>query len=743
MPDASGVIGPYRILDKLGEGGMGVVFTAVDERDGRRVALKTLRHDVTDESARKRFLRETRLLASVDHPRVCRLHDAGEHGGEPYLVMELLTGEPLAARMSRGPVDLPHTIAIMEEVLDALAELHRHGLVHRDLKPSNVFLTEDGVKLLDLGLARSVGVSVGDAQAAETQLTSTGVMIGTPRYMAPEQVQAQPIDHRADLFSAGALLYEMLSGQPAFGGTLMQSLHAVCFEMPPSLSGSPAVSAVGRVALRALAKRRDDRYATAVEMAEELRGIALCPDDSTATVVARPMSRLMVLPFRMLRADLEIDFLSAGLADAIASSLAALESLVVRSSLGTPPDADPRTIAAKAEVDLVLIGSILRAGDRLRVTSQLVDGHSGKITWTHTAQESIGDLFQLQDDLTDRIVKELALPLSDREQRLLKHDVPRSATAHEYYLKGLQQGEGASSWRVARELFARAADEDPQFAPAWARLARCHYMVGKYAPEGRGDLGEAEKAVARALELNPDLPLAHNVYTQLEVSLGRPQRSLARILSLLESGRRAPELFAAAVMVTRYCGLLEESVAAHVQARRLDPTIATSVGHTYYFFGDYQRSLEASAGGFAYLALIAMVALGQREEVLARCAELERGELGLHQRRWIVSLRAELLGQREECLAALDGLVAEFRDPEGFFYAARAYARLGESERALEALHKSSSQGFFCLPAYTGSAFEALRGAPEFGRILADVEERHREAAALFTAQGGEKLLAV
>ncbi len=247
-------VGHYAITRKLGEGGMGVVYAARDERLERTVALKTMSLS-GDETSRKRFWREARAAASVNHPNICQIYEIGEDGGALFIAMELLDGETLAERLRRGPLSVSATVPIGLGMLAALAALHARGIVHRDLKPSNVFLTNHGVKLLDFGLARP---ELEPQLGAPTQLTQPGIVVGTPRYMAPEQVTGEPIDARADLFAAGALLFEMLSGRPAFTGrTVIEILHATVSEQPPALSGSPAVAAVDRVIRRALAKRPD------------------------------------------------------------------------------------------------------------------------------------------------------------------------------------------------------------------------------------------------------------------------------------------------------------------------------------------------------------------------------------------------------------------------------------------------------------------------------------------------------
>ncbi len=309
------------------------------------------------------------------------------------------------------------------------------------------------------------------------------------------------------------------------------------------------------------------------------------------------MTRLIVLPFRMLRPDPETDFLAFGLADAITSSLSGLQSLVVRSSLAAARFAsdspDLKAIANSAEVDAVLVGTLLRAGDQLRVATQLIETPSSTVLWSHTAQGAVEDLFRLQDDLTGKIVESLSLPLTARERRMLKQDVPSSAVAYERYLRANEMSRDTRQWGAALDLYLQCVQEDPHYAPAWVGVGRMHRMIGKYVDEETSErFAKAETALRRALELNPDLSFAEHLYAHLEVDLGRAEQSMVRLLRRARERSADPELFAGLSHACRYCGLLQASLAAAEQARRLDPKIRISAGHTCFMLGDYARVLE-------------------------------------------------------------------------------------------------------------------------------------------------------
>src|SRR6185437_3158011 len=386
---------------------------------------------------------------------------------------------------------------------------HRLGLVHRDVKPSNMFLTPHGVKLLDFGVAATIT----PIDLSATKLTLPGSVLGTPHYAAPEQLRGEAVDARSDLFATGVVLYEMLAGQVPFtGNTLMDIFHAVVYDQPPMLGG--AAASVNRVLRRALAKRPEERYPTADAMAHDLRA-ALPLSDTSATVIVRAMTRLIVLPFRVLRADPDTDFLAFSLADAITNGLTGLQSLVVRSSAAAfrfGPEADLKALAVDAEVDAVLLGTLFRAGEQLRVSAQLVEVPAATVLWSQTQQVPIGDLFGLQDQITNHLVQALAIPLTARERSMLKKDVPAYAHAYDLYLRAYEMGRDTRQWRAALALYEQAVAEDPHYAPAWAGIGRLHRMLAKDVDDETAvPFLQAENALKRALEFNPDLSVAEKI----------------------------------------------------------------------------------------------------------------------------------------------------------------------------------------------------------------------------------------
>ncbi len=742
------VVGPYRVGKRLGEGGMGVVYEATDERLGRRVALKTIHPEATDPSAKDRLWREARAAASVNHPNVCQIYDVGEQDGEVWIAMELLDGEPLSARLAKGPMSPPEALQAALGMLGALEALHARGLLHRDLKPTNVFLTRHGVKLLDFGLARSLVPMAGST----ARLTIVGTVVGTPEYMAPERWTDENVGPASDLFAVGAILFEMVTGKPAFSGrTPMEVYHAVAYADPPALSGGSNAEALDRVLARALAKDPKERFPSAAAMAQAIRE-AQTTAATASTPTVRTVTRLIALPFRLLRPDPEVEFLSVTLPDAVGSSLSSLPSIVVRSShaaakfAGAVPDL--KALAAEAAVDVVLVGTLLRAGDRVQVAAQLLEAPGGTILWSETQQVPMGDLFALQDDLARRIVDSLALPLSSRDKSAILKDAPASPRAYELFLRANHVSGSFDMLPRARDLYLECLKEDPRYAPAWARLGRAYRVMAKFGigSDPAADLARAEEAFQKALSLSPDLPLAHTLYTAFEVEeKGAARDAMVRLLQRAQARPADPDLYSGLVLVCRFGGLLQASLAADRRARHLDPGARTSVGYTHWALRDYVHAMDDDDPDFRWLHVYSLPMLGQEAEAIAEARAFRALRHGAHQALIVDAMIAALERRRDDCVRAYQAMFATpFHDPEGLYMAARGLARVGETALALSTLGRVIDGGFFLPTVYsTDPWLDALRSSREFADLVHRAEEGHRVSAAAFRDAGGERLLGV
>jgi TolB-like protein len=732
---------------QLGQGGMGVVYAAHDDRLQRTIALKTLSSPSGDDVARQRLWREARAAASVNHPNICQIYEVGEEQGQVFIAMELLDGEALSERLQREVLSVSDALPVALGILAALSALHGRGIVHRDLKPSNVFLTTHGVKLLDFGLARPQLPATLDVDAA---LTGTGVVMGTPRYMSPEQITGEPLDARSDLFGVGAILFEMLTGRPPFSGrSLPEVFHATCYEQPPALSGSPGVVAVDRVIRRALAKRAADRPASADEMADELRSVRGSATGN-AIVVARALTRLVVLPFRILRPDPETDFLAFSLPDAIATSLARNPALIVRSSAiggrfgGDTPDL--KALAADADVDRVVMGTLMRSGDQIRALAQLVDATAGTLLASEVVQSSMGELFRLQDDIARRVCEALSLPLSGEQ---LTADAPNDARAYEFYLRANELARTYDGLPAARELYMRCLDLDSRFAPAWAQLGRCHRVIGKYIDGSADSESRAEDALRRALALSPRLSIAHKYYAQLEDDLGRAESAMVRLLGEADRHGNDPELFAGLVHACRYCGLYEQSIAAHVEARRLDPNVPTSLDQTLLMVGDIDVLLGIEpariiAGADDGIRVIGLGLAGRRAEARVKLDEMRHASRIPLFDAWIDYLMAWIEKRGDE-MATLTATFSGMKindDPEAIFQEGWLLCDIGDHEAGLSRLQRAVAKGYFVSPTLsTRPQFDALRNDARFQAVVEAAEIGRQRALASFRTNGGPRLL--
>jgi TolB-like protein/tetratricopeptide (TPR) repeat protein len=639
-------------------------------------------------------------------------------------------------------------VSVGLEILSALAALHARGIVHRDLKPSNVFRTPHGVKLLDFGLARP---ELESALSPEADVTRTGTIMGTPRYMSPEAIRGETVDARSDLFAAGVILFEMLAGRPAFDGrTLADVIHATVYEQPPALSGSSTVAAVDRVIRQVLAKRPSERLPSAEVMAEELRWAGGL-DTEASTSQAHTLTRLVVLPFRILKPDPETDFLAFSLPDAITTSLSGTGSLIVRSSAvasrfaGDTPDL--KALATDANVDRVVMGTLMRSGDQLRAVAQLVEAPGGTVLTSHTVQAPLGDLFHVQDDIARRVVEVLSLPLTG----VAPHtpDTPHNARAYELYLRANELARTYEGVVQARDLYEQCLDLDPAFAPAWAHLGRCHRVIAKFI-DGSSDDARAKTALDRALALNPRLSVAHKYYAQLEADMGQSTDALVRLLEQATQHGNDPELFAGLVHACRYCGLFDQAIHAHTEAKRLDPNAPTTIEQTVLMTGDLERLLSLGprsynpGGGDQGIKVIGLGLAGRRDEALTVLNSMTQMARIKTFHTWTSYLRAWLDRRIPDMLAAQSSLseLKIMNDPEALFQIGTLFCDVGEFEAGLDYIQRAIARGYYVAQTLERrTQFDAVREQPAFMSILTAAHEGHTRSLDAFRGAGGERLL--
>jgi TolB-like protein len=568
--------------------------------------------------------------------------------------------------------------------------------------------------------------------------------------MAPEQLEGQTVDLRSDLFALGIVLYEMVAGRPPFGGgSIFEVATAILKDEPPALGGASGVIALDRVIQRALRKAPDARYQTAAAFAQDLRTAMLVTDSAEAPAV-RPMTRLVVLPFRVLRPDPAIDFLAFSLADAISSALSGLPSLVVRSTAaaagfasGTP---DLAALARALDVDVALIGTLLSSGGQVRVSAQLVQVPSGTVVRPITSQVAGGEIFQLQDNLAQSIVESLSLSLTARDHSRINRDVPASQQAYEWYLRANELQLDSKQWQAALELYRRCVESDPDFAPGWARLGRCYRLLGKFGDKAHAaaNLASAEQALKRALAINPDLSLAHNLFAQFEVEAGRAPEAMVRLLDRLRASPSEAELFAGLVHACRYCGLFDASEAADERARRLDPNVATSIAQTFLQKRDWDRAIAADRTSTPIAKILAMIYAGRRGDATELLRTLVVRGLPASLQSLLEALLQFVEGDRSHLVAAIHRNVDSGvgADPEALYHWAAALCEAGDHDGGLGLLERCLDGGYYPAPALVNDPrFDPVRGSTDFRSLARRADELQKRALERFRAADGPRLL--
>jgi non-specific serine/threonine protein kinase len=549
----------YRVLEMLGEGGMGAVYKAQDQRLERTVAIKRLaRRAAVDEEARLRLLREARAASALSHPNIVTIFAIEEDDDGAFIVMEYLEGETLAARITRGPLEPAAVVAVGIEIADALACAHAAGLVHRDVKPANVILTTRGLaKVLDFGIAKSERLDL----AAGGAMTASGMIVGTGPYMSPEQLRGHKLDGRSDVFALGAVLYEAATGRRAFPAsdlaTLIEQVTTLD-PVPPRVLAPSLAAPLESIVLRALAKEPGRRFTSAMEMAGVLRDFARGATSRQAhssQAPALPPSSIAVLSFLDLSAGHDQGYLCDGIAEEILSALTHVPGLRVAARSSSfafkPEGADARAVGTRLGVDAVLEGAVRKAGDRLRVTVQLVEVADGYQRWSHRFDGTVADIFAIQDEIAASVATQLRGFLSTLSQNALRRP-GTTPQAYECFLRGREQLRHVTQTAVHRGEgeIKRAIELDPGYAPAYAALAQLLAWQVEWYGGGDREADAADRASERAVELGPQLAESH-VARGVVLSMRRDYVSAER--QFQEALRINPQSFDAYYYYARVC----------------------------------------------------------------------------------------------------------------------------------------------------------------------------------------------
>ena len=746
--------GPYRILSLLGAGGMGEVYRAHDDKLGRDVAVKTLPPEFAHDPARlARLRREARTLASLNHPNIAAIYGLEEPADVHYLVLELVEGETL-----HGPLPLATALDLGCQVAEALEAAHEHGIIHRDLKPANVKVTPQGrVKVLDFGLAKAIWGTEGKPDPAQPTAatgdgTVTGHVLGTPGYMSPEQARGAEVDQRTDIWAFGCLLYELLAGKRAFESETGSDAIAAELQHEPDWRALPAktpekVRDVLRQCLQKDRNRRLSNMADARTTIQEVRRgrtrRAPQPAATAPTRRRRPaasrIQALAVLPLVNLARDPEQDYFADGMTEALIAELAQIHALRVISRFSamhykgttkTPPE-----IARELGVDGILEGSVMRAGDRVRITAELIHGASDQHLWARSYERDLRDVLHLQSEVARAIADEIQVSLTPQERARLSRARPVNVEAHEAYIRGHYHWGRVHPDR-SLEHFQRAIAIDPDNALAYAGMADAQCMMFGGAMEAVPPSQVAPQARASALKA-----------LELDDSLAEPHVTLARVLFWHDRDavgaerelRRAIQLNPSCAMAHFHCGLLladlkrsHEAIAAFNRALQLDPVScwnATIAGWTMFELGQeeagqqqLQKAVELDPNFFFTRSALSVVHgyEGKFVEAIAEAQEGVRLSSGLPLTRGFAAYALAMAGRQAEAFAILDQL--EELSRERYVPAAArvwGYVGLGNHARALEWLETGWRQRDSQLP-HMGlfRAFKPLHADPRFQDLL-------------------------
>jgi serine/threonine-protein kinase len=671
---SAALAGRYRFERELGAGGMATVYLARDLRHDRDVAVKVLRADLAESLGRERFLREIRLAARLNHPHILPLYDSGDAGGFLFFVMPVMQGQTLRDRlMHESQLPVEAAVRIAQEVADALDHAHRHDVVHRDIKPENILLHEGHAVVADFGIGKAV---VAAATESSATLTQVGVTVGTPAYMSPEQATGESVDGRSDLFALGCVLYEMLTGEPPFSGATVQAVIAKRFHhVPPAASQlRPAVSAaLSRTLEQLLEKAPEDRYATGAAVLQALRS-----QEVEVTAPTRDKS-VAVLPFANMSADPDNEFFSDGITEEIIGALTPVRGLKVAARASAfsfkGKNEDLATIGHKLGVRHVLQGSVRRAGNRVRITAQLMSARDGVQLWSERFDRDLDDIFAIQDEIARKIVEHLEVTLGLKELQPLVVRPTDDMEAYQLYWRGREAllQRTPRSLRRGLEMFRQALARDGAYARAYVGVAEAFNALGSYQYLPPNECRrESEGALAEAQRLRPDMASVHAIRGQLKLYL-RPDWPTAGE-DLATALRLDPSDAIARACLSLWYGMRGEWDACDREARQAisadplspfvralsalgmgSPNYPEENGETALALFDEALALDPTSGLSLWASAVRLGDLGRFDEALRRmerAVELtQRGPLVLGMLGRLLCLagrRAEALALRAE-----------------------------------------------------------------------------------------------
>lgn len=767
-------ISHYKILEELGRGGMGVVYKAEDTKLRRTVALKFLTPQALGtEDEKARFIHEAQAAAALNHPNICTIHEIDEEGGQSFIAMEYIEGRNLKEIIASGPMKLEEARRIAMQIAGGLHAAHQRQIVHRDIKPANIMITGEGrVKIMDFGLAKSPG---------RTQLTREGTTLGTVAYMSPEQGRGEAVDSRTDIWSLGVMLYEMVTGQAPFRGDYEQAvIYSIMNEDPEPVTalrtGVPVE--LERIAHKAMAKKVSDRYQHADELIVDLRslsaeitttGLAKGPRKKgftgrhigfvfgsviiilAALVLARlflfpekseAIDSIAVKPLENLSGDPDQEYFVDGMTEALIAEIAKIGTIKVisRTSVMRYKDTDKSLpeIANELDVDAIVEGSVMQAGDRVRITAQLIEADEDRHLWAEHYERDLQDILALQREVAHAIASEINITLAPGKKGE-KSDVRRlDPRAHEAYLKGRYHWNKRTKKDLEKsiEYFEEAIRIDPYYAQAYAGLAEAFTILRNWGFYPAKEANQKAKEYAnRALSIDDRSAAAYSVIglesDEYDYDWEASEEYFKKAISLNPNYETAHHWYA---MALARWGRHDEALEQILQALKLDPlslVINSALAHIHYYAGRYDEAIEQSLKTLEldknflavyYILHVCYVEKGMREEAYEAFRQLLFIDETLSTYVEEFDDVYKTSGYEASMKWAFENMDWPSYDYNYPFYLAMAYARMNNKDKAFEELEKAyEAHSQYITSIGVEPALDTLRSDPRFDELLKKV----------------------
>jgi len=767
-------ISHYKIIKKIGAGGMGEVYLAEDTKLKREIALKFLSSHLTvDKKAQERFKREAQAAAAQSHPNIVTIYEIDEFDGQVFIAMEYVKGVSLRKKTKDSPILFESIVDIAIQICEGLGKAHQAGIMHRDIKPDNILINNDGrVKILDFGLAKLKGIG---------QLTKETTTLGTIQYMSPEQACGEDVDQSTDIWSFGAMLYEIITGKPPFRGEYEQAMiYSILNEEPERITNiCPDIPLeFEEIITKCLSKAIPDRYKSVNELICDLQNIK---DDSTTPKISSKKEKrskdlrvilqfivplflvlftllvvtgyfifnnkkteesklqfVAVLPFVNIRNDTETDFLSFALATQIIGDLTYIKSVSVRPSSSIrkyiKQNVDASTAGKELLVDYVLTGHYLKETDIIRMDVELINVQTNEIIWSEPIEVRYENAFKLQDIVSEKVINSLKIQFSADERQLIQTDVPQNPLAYEYFLRSLSYPLSNEGHSLAIEMLKKSIQLDSTFAPAFVELGQRINGYAIYYLQGVEGLIKAEQYYLKALSLNSESLCALSNLAGLYNSIGRKEKAMELVRKALEINPNDTWSLFNLSKIYRYTGMLNESEKEADKVLRIDPHNPSfrSMVLTYIYLGKFNKAFEAAEidRGSAYELTMKGTTLlqdGRSDEAMKYFTQVLKieniGAMGI----FATGYKSYIEGNKERGLQII-GLWEQSNpyDAENLYFLASIYGLFNNKAGCIRILRKAIDSGFFNYPFMLRDPYlDSVRNDPEFQQVLTIAKEKH------------------